>query len=319
MKRFDESAGDPSAERDDELPLRARMKDADPEVAWAARLLEAARPPAPGARRDRVWAALARRERRPAYALLLQPAVVAVVLVGGAAVAGATFGPRLVARIRDGRVRSEPSTSPMKPMKPMKPMHIDPTRPGGAPATQPGAAPATVPMTAPAQVDQAIGRAEALAPSVAPRPERVVREHRAAASTVRPDRSVDAPTAAPPKSSAPAAVVDGDDEPHPSPPPDVAGELMRHAANDPGVDLVVAALGARGHDPARAAELLAEYRLRYPDGSLAEEALVLAIEAAVKQGDPSARGLASRYLDRYPSGRWAETARRVIARAAAAH
>ena len=73
------------------------------------------------------------------------------------------------------------------------------------------------------------------------------------------------------------------------------------------------ALRREGH-PDRAASLLAQYLRRYPEGSLAEEALALSIEAATVLGDPRARSLADQYLARYPTGRFHSAAERARAR-----
>jgi hypothetical protein len=150
------------------------------------------------------------------------------------------------------------------------------------------------------------------------RAEHPLRDHRSLAATpVGAGRTVGEQGAMPePKGSTPPvapAVAEDDDEPRPSPSPDLAASLSRHA-DDPGIKLVVGALRVRRDDPARAAELLADYRLRYPDGALAEEALVLAVEAAVNRNDPSAARLAAQYLERYPSGAWAREVRKALGR-----
>lgn len=67
-----------------------------------------------------------------------------------------------------------------------------------------------------------------------------------------------------------------------------------------------------GGDPERARQLLEQYRAANPSGELAEEALVLSIEAAVAKGDPDAQRLARQYLARYPNGRFVAAARRVL-------
>lgn len=67
-----------------------------------------------------------------------------------------------------------------------------------------------------------------------------------------------------------------------------------------------------GGDPERARRLLEQYRTANPSGELAEEALVLSIEAAVAHGDPDAQRLARLYLAKYPNGRFVAAARRVI-------
>lgn len=70
----------------------------------------------------------------------------------------------------------------------------------------------------------------------------------------------------------------------------------------------------REGQPERAARLLDEYMRRYPRGSLAEEALALAIEANTALGDPRVKSLADRYLASYPEGRFRSAALRARAR-----
>jgi hypothetical protein len=65
-------------------------------------------------------------------------------------------------------------------------------------------------------------------------------------------------------------------------------------------------------DMARAASLLAEYRSKYPDGDLQEEALALSIEAAAARHDGSAQSFAAQYLKRFPNGRFREQAERAL-------
>lgn len=72
--------------------------------------------------------------------------------------------------------------------------------------------------------------------------------------------------------------------------------------------LLVDALNAvrRDHDPARAMTLIDFYLERYPRGVLVEEALALAVEAAVAEG-PGGRAVTARaaaYRARFPSGRY---------------
>jgi outer membrane protein assembly factor BamD (BamD/ComL family) len=73
------------------------------------------------------------------------------------------------------------------------------------------------------------------------------------------------------------------------------------------------ALRREGH-PEQAAKLLNDYLRRYPQGSLAEEALALSIEAFTALGDPKAKSLADRYLALYPAGRFRAAAERARAR-----
>jgi hypothetical protein len=66
----------------------------------------------------------------------------------------------------------------------------------------------------------------------------------------------------------------------------------------------------RDHDPVRASRLLDGYLARHQHGTLREEALVLAIEAAAARDEAGlAQGLARAYLLSYPKGRFVEFAR----------
>ena len=80
--------------------------------------------------------------------------------------------------------------------------------------------------------------------------------------------------------------------------------------------LVFEAMRALRQDgqPDRATRSLDEYLRRHPDGELAEEALALSIEAASMRNDPRARDIASRYLAKYPNGRFRSAAERARAR-----
>jgi len=81
----------------------------------------------------------------------------------------------------------------------------------------------------------------------------------------------------------------------------------------PGAALMVEAVQARRTgDYGRVRELASEYRSKYPDGALQEEALALSIEAAAARADGDASRLASLYLQRYPKGRFREQALRAL-------
>jgi hypothetical protein len=86
------------------------------------------------------------------------------------------------------------------------------------------------------------------------------------------------------------------------------------APTGPGAELVVEAMEARrAGKMARAERLLAEYRHRYPNGVLQEEALALSLEAAALRGDTdSAAELAQEYLRRFPAGRFGARVRQVV-------
>lgn len=71
----------------------------------------------------------------------------------------------------------------------------------------------------------------------------------------------------------------------------------------------------REHDAARAGTLLARYLAAHPRGTLREEALVLAIEAADARADrAAAEQLARAYQDEFPAGRFLPFARSHTAR-----
>jgi hypothetical protein len=92
----------------------------------------------------------------------------------------------------------------------------------------------------------------------------------------------------------------------------VAEAAAEDAAHDS--ELVHRAVKAlrRDGNPALAARLLEQDRVRNPNGPLAEEALSLRIEAALQLGDPRARAIAEQYLARYPRGRYLAIARRAL-------
>lgn len=78
--------------------------------------------------------------------------------------------------------------------------------------------------------------------------------------------------------------------------------------------LMVEAMRARrAGNFARARELASEYRLKYPNSALNEEALALSIEAAVALGEGDVYRLAALYLQRYPQGRFRGQAQRALA------
>ena len=76
---------------------------------------------------------------------------------------------------------------------------------------------------------------------------------------------------------------------------------------------LAAALAAlrRDHDPARASSLAAHYVAAHPNGALVEEALILAFEAA-RAVDSDGAAEATRYLARFPDGRFAAQARAAL-------
>jgi hypothetical protein len=101
------------------------------------------------------------------------------------------------------------------------------------------------------------------------------------------------------------------EKPAPGTPPE---RVVEAAPTGPGAELMVEAMEARrAGKMARAERLLAEYRHRYPNGVLQEEALALSLEAAALRGDTdSAADLAQEYLRRFPAGRFGARVRQVI-------
>ena len=102
-----------------------------------------------------------------------------------------------------------------------------------------------------------------------------------------------------------------------APPPAAAAKSVRAiAATADESALVVDAVRAlrRDHDARRAEELAEEVLQRYPHGVQREEAMAVAMEAAIANGDTTAaRRGAERYLEAYGAGRFADRARDVLA------
>jgi outer membrane translocation and assembly module TamA len=85
------------------------------------------------------------------------------------------------------------------------------------------------------------------------------------------------------------------------------------ASPDPEALLMMQAMQARSSgDVARAARLLGEYRAKFPNGELQEEALALSIEAEAARGNPAATDLARTYLSKFPAGRFRARVERAL-------
>lgn len=67
-----------------------------------------------------------------------------------------------------------------------------------------------------------------------------------------------------------------------------------------------------GDDPEKAERLLSEYRKNSSSGHLDEEALALTIEVALARKSPEAARYARLYLQKYPGGKFAPLAKRVL-------
>jgi len=145
----------------------------------------------------------------------------------------------------------------------------------------------------------------------------IVRGERPQASSPSP---VGAPVSPTPPRSQPVSRL----EPREVPPAAPSSEAVRTdgRARSPSAAseaaLVQGAVEAlrRDRDPERASRLLEQYRKRNPDGSLGEEALALAVEAAMDRNDPRSSDLAREYLARYPQGRFRQVAQEALRRAA---
>lgn len=96
------------------------------------------------------------------------------------------------------------------------------------------------------------------------------------------------------------------------PPPRVSRRLGSTDRPDDDSRLVVQAMHALrvDDDPALARALCRVYLDRHPNGAVAQEALALAIEAAIAHGDPDASVLGARYLRQHPNGPFRGLARR---------
>jgi hypothetical protein len=205
--------------------------------------------------------------------LLVRAAAAGVVLLGCGAIASAALGR---ARWPGWMARAYERLVPSAPRSaPAERAHA--RRPAVA-ALEPALAAPDVPPTVAADVAPVPDP-----PPAAPR--------RAVASAPIADH--DAATARP-RRAAPAAVM-------PAPTEDTAPvlEAMRALRLE--------------HNPVRARALLARYLERHPNGTLAEEALAMTIEAAVAHHDGDATALSARYLRLYPLGPFRSIARQTLA------
>jgi hypothetical protein len=258
---------DPPAPADAAEPRRLLedpgLYGSDRSTSWALGLLRGAQPyRTPAGRKQRVQLRLGHTPRRRAP-LLLRLAVAACVLLGGAAIVSAAIG-RWPAWVTSAvqRVVGPRAEAPARAR----------TRAHVARHVEAIVPPAPAPAVEPA--------AEPATPNV-PWPELPIEPE------AQPEipRRVSRP-AAPPR--APRVVA--------------AAPAGQHASEDAsGVSAAMRALRVE-RDPVRARGLLARYLAEHPNGTLAEEALALSIEAALAHHDADVVVLANRYLRLYPRG-----------------
>lgn len=270
-------------------PFREMDERCSPDEAEAARLLRTLGPAAPPVGvEQRVWARLDGRRRLGPRAMR----VATVAAVSGVTTAILAMGVA-TALHRPAHTRGE---GPALPSSEATPRHAlaEPPLHAQAPAELP---PPPVASTG----SRARVRREA---GPLPRP------HAVHGSVGRGQAVHAIADSAPEETAAPA--------PSPAADPSQAAESRMAAAPSEEAALVLGGLRAlrRAHDPARAALLFGRYLERFPEGTLVEEALALAIEAGVARGDrQAAADLAQQYLRRFPAGRFTRLARQAADRA----
>ena len=247
----------------------------DPAAARAAQLLRAIPSITPSTRRrSQSRTAIEAARARPSGTLELRLAIVALVVLGGAALAGATIGHRWVASHR----------APASALSVLSP----PAREVSAPSSPRGESIGQTPPAAAARASDQV----ALAASE-PRPRA---PHRLAIATPR----VVAPS--PESGAAPAHAM------QPPSPPAIEIPIGE------GAELLVEALQAirRGRDGVGGAARIDQYLTHYPGGALIEESLAIGMEADAIGAHDGRRLYAAEYLRRFPAGRFAPTARAAL-------
>jgi hypothetical protein len=273
-------------------PLRQLIHDQDPAVARAARLLAfiKRRPSAPRSY-TRILAEI-RRRRRPRFVLRpLAVVVIVAILLGLSAVASARFRHVVVTSLTSLAhwIGDEGSRLGRK-----APLH------GARRADQEVAPPAAPPEVAPPTA----GGVAASATGAALDGAATARAAAGTGANAPPlPRSAAIPTGA--ASNRAAAPRRGGAE---------AGGRLAHGDFDLGArSLSDAFLLLRNErNPAAAAVLLDRYLDAHGDDALLEEALVLRIEASAALHDAAQGRFAARYLERYPSGRFAAMATHIV-------
>jgi hypothetical protein len=294
--------------------------------AWALSVLRRTPPHrAPVGRKQRVRLTLGQGGRRRTLPLL-RPAIAGVILIGCGAAASAALGrwPEIVQAYRRllAPASAPSATADGRPRRWASGQRSRSTSSGAlaAPGEMPAAEPVVVPN---APAPSAVPAGAVPAPA---EPSFVTAERVAAEGAIREDREALAPSASraavhgsnaswrPRRASARVATVAAKGAAHSTAkaPPPAAPAMATDAPDDTTPVLeAMRALRVEGN-PARARRLLAGYLDRHPNGSLAEEALAMSIEAAVAHEDVDAPVLARKYMRRYPSGHFSAVARRTL-------
>jgi hypothetical protein len=293
--------------------LRDLVDAEDPAVAELARMVRAASDldPLPGAR-DRVRAGLdgsrqrGQRSWRPVLVGLMVVGTTLVVIVGvRRLMAPGAAPPPASLRAVEGDGSKSAIAPPVPPMSAIPPRIPSDLRTGEAVTAGVRPQPVRDIAAGPELPPPAAGDADATTvpppPSpIAPEPKPIRRPSRVGGFSV--------PRIAPARqaSKAVAPEVSVTELAPPASPP-----VAREPASRPeAAALVLGALQKlrHDHDAAGALRLLEAYRARFPDGDLAEEALVLSIEARTALDDDGAGAAAAEYLRRFPHGRFRDAA-----------
>jgi hypothetical protein len=270
--------------------LREQAHDGDPALARAAALLAKVEPTADSAARQR---RIRRTVDRPAkrYALrLLRPFAVFGLAMGIAASAAAMYG---VAHVVRELIETE-TPDPVNAHDPSPALAQGET--GSSRAPEP-LAPPELPTAASTSIPSA---RDPVVPAVSV-------------------GQVPAPAAAPLASRPDARTSDPLQRTAKPAPARLAEPSSSERSSGSEARIVQRGLEAlrKHNDPKQAARYLERYRREHPNGTLAEEALALSVEAASASGDPRAKQLAVDYLSRYPQGRFRSAARQALAKALA--
>jgi hypothetical protein len=262
------------------------INENDPKVRSAARLIRSVGPLAEDVqRRRRVRLKLGSSRSRPVAAFSRPAIVVAILLASVGAAAAMAGGGWTYARQQVARLVSSDA-----PAKPRPAARHRPVARARAERSEPSVEElaALAPEPPPVAEVEVVPMPATPAPEVTPTPGRLLprsvskRRISAAGRSTVPESPI---------------IADG----------------QRLQPTGPGAGLMIEAMQARrAGDPARTQRLLTEYRTKYPDGALQEEALVLSIEAATLTGSDRAPDLARAYLARFPSGRFRDRVEQVL-------